>query len=303
MAPVAASFSRSATASPASPVTDWLVLQMVAEGYNVGGMAMLRPEGTVGITGNHPDGVAVLGSLSVSLRTASPSSEQLTVELGLFADDDPNPFASDTIVHTTGTTPGRYSFSGVGRFDSGAVISARMRLAVAPSSAVLECTFAELALARTGGAPGVQGPQGPPGLKGDPGPQGIPGNAGTGYGTFAGINAAADTYPGTISDNAQGLPLPSGTDVPAIPAIFKTMSTRLAKLVVRRHADRNSMMNAPDSEAGQINYLDSNSAFMVENMLAGVRTYAPLAQVLYGTGDPPLGSWPAGSVYFKVTSA
>jgi hypothetical protein len=300
--PVSAQYSRSSLFTVTNN-GQWQTVPMTTTGYNVGNWtSLVTATGAVRITSEHINGIAVIVNPSVVVRPGSSGTESFRIEVGVFLDTAGVPFASNVFTHSNGATPSTFNTT----FQYLLAAQGDLRVAVRVIGAAVspEITFASMAIANTGGALGPPGPAGAKGDIGSSGPAGPPGNSNSGFATLDGLDSQGDSdaLPTGTSKNSQGITLVSGSLRPALPAFINAVAADIQKRFVRRFATETEMNSASDKEVGQLAFLSSNNSLRVITSVGGTPTPATVAQVSMGTTDPPAGTYPAGLIYFKVSS-
>lgn len=297
MEPVAAEFRNTATVTVTNNAA-WQQVSMTSNTYLLGQIASLQGDGGLLIDGTGDDGVASLFTVSATMQPGS-GSDDFVIELGLFAGTAGSPFASSTFQHTNGATAGTYTFTAQRLVDTGVVVYLKART-WASVSPVLTAT--SVTVARAGGPTGPTGPQGPQGEQGEQGPIGLTGSAGGGYTSFDALSTPfdSDADPGGSVFTGQNLPYPVGTQKPAVPFLIRNLASYAGRRIVRRFSTSGDVAGASDREAGQVNYLTTDNSLLLTISTSGVLSEVNVAQVRIGTGNPPAGTYPPGTIYCKV---
>jgi hypothetical protein len=298
MVPVAGHFER-ASAMTITNTGAWVAIAMTGNSYLLGNVATLNvTTGAITIVAGAA-GSSLIYTPKVTITAAAGDTVPFQFELGLFEGTAGSPFTSCTFTHSRGVVSADYAFSSQQLIMANTEVTLKIRVWAAVSP-VVNSSF--LKVARTGGPVGPVGPQGIQGIQGLQGATGLPGASGTGYPSMDALDNAGDSDalpPGSLVTN-QALPYPVGTMPPAIPAYLKFLAEAASKKVVRRFATVVDAMNAPDNDEGQIGYLDDYSAVYVRSKVNGTVQQMIIPQIIYGTGDPPSTTHPAGTIYLKV---
>ena len=299
--PVTARFTRSTDTNVRNDAV-WDGIALEANTWSVGDMASLSGDGTVVLVGAHPDGVSTLLSVSMAVRPGAAGTEELTFEIGLFTVGAATPFASQTFRHTSGAIPSVFALTASTLVSTGTAVRVMARTWDGAVSPVVDSV--ELVVTRAGGPKGPPGGSGPIGATGPTGPAGSAGNSGTGYSTLDALDSTGDSDvdPTGSDENSQGLPYPTGALAPRIPFFLRNLAGVLATRVLRRFDTTASLTGAADIEVGQIGFVaEDNSLHISVDAGSGTIGQPLVAQLTYGTGDPPAGTFPTGTLYFKVT--
>lgn len=298
MLPVTGHFN---TADPITVSADgqWVLVPMTGNTYLVGEIGSLQPGGGILLEGVGASGMASLLSPQVTLMSNAVDTADFNFEVGLFLGAAGAPFASTSFRHSNGVTANTYSFTAQMLVAANTEIFLKIRTWAVASPTV---SSAVVAISRAGGPKGPAGPTGPEGPVGDQGIQGLPGDSGTGYGTFDTLvtGGGSDNLPAGSPTTGQGLPYPTGAMSPAIPAYIKNLADNASKWIVRRFTSSTDILTATDVASGQVAYVTGNASYQGVVEIAGVKKLGIIAQVMYGTGDPPAGTHPAGTIYIKV---
>jgi len=245
------------------------------------------------------DGVAALFTVSSTMVPGASGTTDFVIEFGLFAGTSGVPFASSTYRHTNGATSSTFTFTSQRLIDTGVVVYLKARTWAGVSPVL---STSSVVVVRAGGPTGPQGPQGDQGIQGEQGPIGLTGSAGGGYATLDAISTPfdSDADPGSSVFTNQNLPYPVGTQKPALAFLIRNLASYAGRRVVRRFTASGDVSGASDREAGQVNYLTSNNQLLLTINTSGSLSEVPVAQVRMGTGNPAAGTYPPGTVYFKV---
>ena len=299
MDPVSGEFANSSVVTLTNN-GNWTDVPMTSNTFLVGDMASLNGNGSVGLQGEHPDGLEVVFTLAATVRPGASGTEDVLLEVGLFAGGAGTPFAVSKFKHTHGATTSTFTFTSQRLVSTGTAVMVKARAFNTAVSAQLTSTV--LTVCRAGGPTGPTGIQGPIGATGPIGPTGPTGSAGGGYATMDALSnpADSDADPGGSASTTQALPYPLGTQKPAIPFLIKNLANAVQKRFVRRFDTITSAQAATDREVGQVNFATTTSALYLTVDRSGTTTDVPLSQVMMGTGDAPAGTYPVGTVYYKI---
>lgn len=298
MEPVAAEFKNTSLQNITNTAA-WQTIGMTSNTYLVGEIASLQGNGSMLIEGSGDDGIAVLFTISTNMRPGASGTADFVIEFGLFAGTAGTPFASSTYRHTNGATVSAWSTTVQRLVDTGTEVflKARTWATVSP-----ELTTTSVTLTRAGGPTGPTGPEGPQGPEGEQGPIGLTGSAGGGYATMDALSTPfdSDADPGGSLFTGQNLPYPVGTQKPAVPFLIRNLASYVGRRIVRRFSAAGDVSAATDREAGQINFLTGNNSLVLTVSNSGTLSEVNVAQVQMGTGNPPAGTFPPGTIYCKV---
>ena len=298
MEPVAAEFKNTATVAVTNNAA-WQTIGMTTNTYLVGEIATLQGDGGMLLEGTAENGIAALFTVTASMRPGASGTADFVIEFGLFAGTAGTPFVSNTYRHTNGATVSTHTFTGQRLIDTGTVIYVKARTWAGVSP---DLTGTSVTVVRAGGPTGPQGEQGPIGATGPQGPIGLTGSAGGGYATIDAISNPfdSDADPSGSLFTGQNLPYPVGTQKPAFAFLIRNLASYAGRRIVRRFTASTDVAAASDREAGQVNYLTSDNSLLLTINTSGTLSEVNVAQVRIGTGNPPAGTYPPGTIYCKV---